>query len=155
MYIKKKERFSQRKDTYCNVFAFEINQLSGLPLLYFRYRVAVRLGEYDLTKQIDCLGNTCADPVVVVGVEQKIPHEGYNEKNKNRANDIGLIRLDSEVTFSDYVRPICLPSSANSPRTLPNERLVSAGWGRSTTSECKPLTLFKIEWAKEKNWESL
>ncbi|XP_055324477.1 serine protease 7 [Sitodiplosis mosellana] len=95
--------------------------------------VAVRLGEYDLTKEIDCLGNTCADPVITVGVEQKIPHERYNEKNKNRANDIGLIRLDSEVTFTDYVRPICLPSSVNSPRTLPNERLVAAGWGRSTT----------------------
>ncbi|XP_031631323.1 serine protease 7-like [Contarinia nasturtii] len=100
--------------------------------------VAVRLGEYDLTKEIDCTGNTCADPVLVVGVEQKIPHEGYNEKNKNRANDIGLIRLDSEVTFTDYIRPICLPSSVNSPRTLPNERLVSVGWGRSKTMRQTP-----------------
>lgn len=108
------------------------------------------MGEYDLTKEIDCLGNTCADPVLVVGIEQKIPHEGYNEKNKNRANDIGLIRLDSEVTFTDYVRPICLPSSANSPRTLPNERLFSAGWGRTSTSK----NLFKIEYNEKKKNEN-
>lgn len=95
----------------------------------------MRLGEYDITKQVDCLGNTCADPILFVGIENKIPHEGYNERNKNRANDIGLIRLDSEVRFTDYVRPVCLPSSAKSLRTTENEKLVSAGWGRSTTSK--------------------
>lgn len=98
-------------------------------------RVGVRLGEYDITKEVDCLGNICADPILIVGIDKKIPHGGYNEKNKNRANDIGLIRLDSEVTFTDYVRPVCLPSSVKSPRTTENEKLVSAGWGRSTTSK--------------------
>lgn len=98
-------------------------------------RVGVRLGEYDLTKDIDCLGNTCADPILVMGVEQKIPHEGYNEKSNNRANDIGLIRLNSEVTFTDYVRPICLPSAVNSPRAAANGKLISAGWGRTLTSK--------------------
>lgn len=95
----------------------------------------MRLGEFDLTKEIDCQGNICADPVLVLGVEEKIPHEGYNERNPNRANDIGLIRLNSEVTFTDYVRPICLPSSANSPRAATNEKLISAGWGRTQTSK--------------------
>lgn len=98
-------------------------------------RVGVRLGEFDLTQEVDCQGNICADPVLVLGVEQKIAHEGYNERNPNRANDIGLIRLDSEVTFTDYVRPICLPSSVNSPRATTIEKLVSAGWGRTQTSK--------------------
>lgn len=100
-------------------------------------RVGVRLGEYDTTKEIDCLGNTCADPILYMGVEEKIPHEGYNEKNKNRANDIGLIRLNGDVTYTDYVRPICLPTSVKSPRTLTNEKLVSAGWGRTLSSMSK------------------
>lgn len=95
---------------------------------------AVRLGEFDLTKEIDCQGNTCADPILVLGVQQKIPHDGYNENNPNRANDIGLIRMDSEVTFTDYVRPICLPSSVNSPRAVTSEKLVAAGWGRTQAS---------------------
>lgn len=98
-------------------------------------RVGVRLGEYDITKEIDCLGNNCADPVLYMGVEEKIPHEGYNQKNKNRANDIGLIRLNGEVTYTDYIRPICLPASVNSRRAHVNEKLVSAGWGRTLTSE--------------------
>lgn len=102
-------------------------------------RVGVRLGEYDITKDVDCLGNTCADPILVFGIQKKIPHDGYNERNKNRANDIGLIRLDSEVTFTDYVSPVCLPSSVNSPRTSANEKLVSAGWGRSITSKLKKI----------------
>lgn len=98
-------------------------------------RVGVRLGEFDLATEVDCQGNTCADPVLVLGVEEKIAHEGYNEKNPNRANDIGLIRMDSEVTFTDYVRPICLPSLVNSPRAANREKLVSAGWGRTQTSK--------------------
>lgn len=98
-------------------------------------RAAVRLGEFDLTKEIDCQGNICADPILVLGVEKKIPHDGYNENNPNRANDIGLIRMDSEVKFTDYVRPICLPSSVNSPRAVTTEKLVAAGWGRTQTSK--------------------
>lgn len=97
----------------------------------------MRLGEYDITKEIDCLGNMCADPVLYMGIGEKIPHAGYNEKDKNRANDIGLIRLAGEVTYTDYIRPICLPSAVNSPRILPNEQFLSAGWGRTLTSECK------------------
>lgn len=95
----------------------------------------MRLGEYDITKEVDCLGKTCADPIKYVGVEKKIPHEGYNGRDKNRVNDIGLIRLNNEVTYTDYIRPVCLPWIANSPRILPNEQLFSAGWGRTITSK--------------------
>lgn len=130
MYIKRewkrKEILTKRKDTYYCIVLFASGNKS--------IRVAVRFGEYDLTKEIDCQGNICADPVLVVGVQQKIPHQGYNENNINRANDIGLIRLNSEVTFTDYVRPICLSSSVNSPRTSPNQRFISAGWGRSSST---------------------
>lgn len=97
-------------------------------------RVGVRLGEYDTTKEIDCLGNNCADPVLYMGVDEKIPHERYNERSKNRENDIGLVRLNADVTYTDYIKPICLPTTVNSPRGYPNERLVSAGWGRTLDS---------------------
>lgn len=117
-----------------------VKNIFNLALFFFclrnkSIRVGVRLGEYDVTKDIDCLGDKCADPVLYIGIEEKIPHEGYNERNKNRENDIGLIRLDDEVTYTDYIRPICLPSSVNSPRILPNEKLLSAGWGRTLTSK--------------------
>lgn len=66
-----------------------------------------------------------------MGVEEKIAHEGYNERSKNRENDIGLVRMNGDVTYTDYIRPICLPTTVNSQRSVPNEKLVSAGWGRT------------------------
>lgn len=94
-------------------------------------RVGVRLGEYDTSTDVDCLGQLCADPVVNLGVEAKMPHENYNEKSKNRANDIGLIRLSADVQYSEYIKPICLPTSVTYTRTPPNSKYVSAGWGRT------------------------
>lgn len=95
----------------------------------------MRLGEFDTTKEIDCIGDQCADPVLLMGIEQKIPHERYDERQKNRENDIGLIRLNGEVTYTDYIKPICLPSTVNSPRSFANQQLVSAGWGRTLDSK--------------------
>lgn len=68
-----------------------------------------------------------------MGVEEKIPHEGYSEKNKNRQNDIGLVRMGGDVTYSEFIKPICLPATAYS-LPIPNEILASAGWGRTLTS---------------------
>ncbi|KAJ7990144.1 hypothetical protein DPEC_G00297280 [Dallia pectoralis] len=39
---------------------------------------------------------------------QVIPHMYYNSFTYD--NDIALMQLDSPVTFSDYIRPICLPA---------------------------------------------
>lgn len=91
----------------------------------------MRLGEYDTTKEIDCLGNNCADPVLYMGVEEVVAHEWYNERSKNRENDVGLIRMDGDVTYTDYIKPICLPTTVQSQRSTPNEKLTSAGWGRT------------------------
>lgn len=102
----------------------------------------MRLGEYDTTKEIDCLGNNCADPVLYMGVEEKIAHERYNERSKNRENDIGLVRMNGDVTYTDYIRPICLPTTVNSQRSSPNEKLVSAGWGRTLESNATCFFLF-------------
>lgn len=102
--------------------------------IYFN-SVGVRLGEFDTTKEIDCIGNQCADPVLQMGIEQKIPHEAYDERRRSREHDIGLIRMNGDVTYTDYIKPICLPTVVNSPRSFPNEQLVSAGWGRTLDSK--------------------
>lgn len=94
-------------------------------------RVGVRLGEFDTTKDIDCIGSVCADPVVYMGVEAVIPHENYNEKSRNRVNDIGLIRMNGEVYYTDFIKPICMPSSVTYTRSAPNAKYVSVGWGRT------------------------
>ncbi|XP_068173527.1 ST14 transmembrane serine protease matriptase a [Antennarius striatus] len=47
--------------------------------------------------------------VVKKNLRQIIPHPNYNDFTYD--NDIALMELDSPVIFSDYIRPICLPSS--------------------------------------------
>lgn len=42
------------------------------------------------------------------GIEKIIVHQNYDE-TKN-TNDIALIKLDTEVTFNDFIRPACLQS---------------------------------------------
>lgn len=98
--------------------------------IYFS-RIGVRLGEYDTSKDVDCIGLICADPVVNMGIEAVIPHEAYNEKSINRAHDIGIIRMNGDVQYSDFIRPICLPSSVTYTRSAPNAKWVSVGFGRT------------------------
>lgn len=93
---------------------------------------SVRLGEWDTSTDLDCDNGDCADPVVDVPVEQLIAHENYNPNSKAQENDIALIRLSWNVNFTDFIKPICLPTS----ETLRNReyegiRLEVAGWGKT------------------------
>ncbi|XP_064817321.1 suppressor of tumorigenicity 14 protein-like [Oncorhynchus masou masou] len=58
-------------------------------------------------------------------LRQVISHPYYNAYTFD--NDIALMELDSPVTFSDYIRPICLPSPQH---TFPQGNSVwITGWG--------------------------
>ncbi|KAL3975054.1 hypothetical protein ACER0C_023680 [Sarotherodon galilaeus] len=46
---------------------------------------------------------------VKTGVKQIIAHRYYNSYTEN--NDIALMELDTRVSLTEYIRPICLPSS--------------------------------------------
>ncbi|XP_046751120.1 uncharacterized protein LOC124414191 [Diprion similis] len=94
----------------------------------------VRLGEYDTSTDIDCIQASetqklCIDPVVTVGIEQKIVHEDYRPQSRDQTNDIALLRLSRDVTFTNYIRPICLPSSAS----MTERFFYIAGWGKTET----------------------
>lgn len=74
--------------------------------------------------------NECADPVVDVQIFENIVHENYDPNAQN--NDIALIRLARSVTYTDWVKPICLPFSSNVRNlNLDNTPLVVAGFGRT------------------------
>lgn len=55
-----------------------------------------------------------------------INHPNYDESTID--NDIALIQLSSSVTFSDYIRPVCL-AAANSTFAAGTESWVT-GWGK-------------------------
>lgn len=94
----------------------------------FRFLLkGVRLGEWNLSTNPDCDENNCADPYIDVPVAERIPHEGFSK----RENDIALLRLARSVTFSNWIKPICLPVSPGTYNTnYVDYHFTVAGWGR-------------------------
>lgn len=108
--------------------------------------IGVRLGEYDLTNDVaDCVDDVCADAPVDMDIERITVHEDYNPNVKSQWNDIALIRFSREVSFSPYIKPICLPVD-ESVRTRNNvgTKAVAAGWGRTETASSSNVKL-KVE----------
>jgi len=64
-----------------------------------------------------------------IQVEDIISRSDYNENTIE--NDIAILKLSQDVTFSDYVVPACLPSSSSNSYT--GQSATVSGWG--TTSE--------------------
>ncbi|KAF2896090.1 hypothetical protein ILUMI_10088 [Ignelater luminosus] len=91
----------------------------------------VRLGEWNIKTDPDCFEHDpndveCADKVQIFDVEKEISHEYYIRRDSS--NDIGLLKLNRVVTYSNYIRPVCLP-----PPGLPlpelNSYMTVVGWG--------------------------
>lgn len=66
----------------------------------------------------------CADDPQDVLVEHTYPHPNFT----SIYNDIALIRLVENVKFSDFIKPICLPTTGS---FQVGERFVVAGWGNT------------------------
>ncbi|KAM3616412.1 uncharacterized protein V6R79_017500 [Siganus canaliculatus] len=58
-------------------------------------------------------------------LKQVIPHPNYNDHNFD--NDIALMELESPITYSDYIRPICLPAAQHDFPT--GNTVWITGWG--------------------------
>ncbi|XP_013871339.1 ST14 transmembrane serine protease matriptase a [Austrofundulus limnaeus] len=66
-------------------------------------------------------------PVVKRNLKQVISHPYYNPFTFD--NDIALMELDSPVTYSDHIRPICLPAAQHQFNT--GDTVWISGWGAS------------------------
>ncbi|CAK1547621.1 unnamed protein product [Leptosia nina] len=105
------------------------------PVLNIGKPINVRLGEYDVrVTGRDCVeveggGTDCTDPMLPLPIEATIPHKDYNPSAKLRRNDIALIRLAKLAPYTDFIRPICLPTLDIARNSVPNVRLEVAGWG--------------------------
>ena len=49
-------------------------------------------------------------------------------------NDIALVKLNSPVTFSSSIKPICLGKTADDPTSGAS---IVTGWGKLGSSKCK------------------
>ncbi|XP_045501829.1 chymotrypsin-2-like [Colias croceus] len=60
----------------------------------------------------------------IYDVEEVIIHEDYDDKKIK--NDIALIKVSTDIEFSDKVQPIALPTK----NTKPGANVLLSGWGR-------------------------
>ena len=105
-----------------------------------RAPVSVILGEVDFNGEIDCLidqPTECADKPISVEIDAIFPHPNFQSiQELAYPHDIAVLRLAREVTFTDFIRPICLLTDLSVLRTGRTDLSsgtngVVAGWGRS------------------------
>ena len=112
--------------------------------------IRVRLGEYNLETDRDCISSqsqvpTCSDPPVNVPVSEQIAHEYYNPNDVNQYNDIALLRLARDVTFTDFIKPICLPAFDDIIRTsFVGINATVSGWGKTSESGSESAIKLKV-----------
>ncbi|XP_075216405.1 venom protease-like [Lycorma delicatula] len=94
----------------------------------------VRLGELDLSRK-----NETANPVDFE-IIRRINHPNY--RSELVYNDIALYQLNSSVTFTDTIKPICLPQP-NSYYDVTN--VIGAGWGRIDYAGPRSTILLKVD----------
>lgn len=82
----------------------------------------IRVGEYNLYQAE--LGHTSQDLVA----ERFLVHPRFGSP-KRLSNDIGLVKLASEVPLSSYAVPACLPSPGDKRLYAAGKNGTVAGWG--------------------------
>lgn len=108
--------------------------LTNLILIFFQHlRKNIILGEWNTATDPDCIDypdgvRDCSDPIIVIAPEEIIPHPEFNVKNQME-HDIGLIRLRRDVVFTEFIKPICMPSAQL--KSNAGDQLTVAGWGKT------------------------
>ncbi|KAF5287325.1 hypothetical protein FQR65_LT02198 [Abscondita terminalis] len=107
------------------------------------YQPWVRLGENNYKNRTDCVhfsyGTDCNEPEDFdIQEAYKHPFHNVNDYVYPRFNNLGLLRLNRSVSYSEYIRPICIPfQDTVLPRA--GDALYSSGWSKSTHSEEKTI----------------
>lgn len=95
----------------------------------------VRLGEWDLSQEIDCdhliIDEHCAPKPIDIKISEKIMHENYRRVTSSLEDDIGLLRLENQVTYNEYIMPVCMSPEIKS---FVWKYLTVVGFGRTEYS---------------------
>lgn len=108
---------------------------------------SVRLGEWNTQTNIDCTeyDNTyCNEPPLNVNIAEAIVHPNFSPDSLTSQNNIALLRLEKSVSFTDFIRPICLLlTEENEDIKLKNMEV--AGWSLTKGGNYNNILLnFKI-----------
>ncbi|XP_023332008.1 melanization protease 1 isoform X2 [Eurytemora carolleeae] len=114
----------------------------------------VRVGEYDLSMDVDCdSDNFCSPPPQDMQVEEVYSHESYG-KPASFQNDIAIIKLKKEVEINDFVSPICLPYTHDKEDYLSKRintdngelelQIEVAGWGATNKVGRDPANILQF-----------
>ncbi|KAK7070345.1 Tryptase gamma [Halocaridina rubra] len=85
--------------------------------------IHLSLGDWDLKKTND--GSS-----IHAKVSSAVIHPEFSYQTLQ--NDIAILKLTQKVTFTDRIRPICLP---NSEFDLKEEEVIVTGWGKNEASK--------------------
>lgn len=72
---------------------------------------SVRLGEWNTKTDVDCSeydDKYCNVPPLNVNIAETIVHPQFSSESLTSQNNIALLRLEKSVSFTDFIRPICL-----------------------------------------------
>ncbi|CAB3240506.1 unnamed protein product [Arctia plantaginis] len=110
----------------------------------------IRLGEYDTGHEgPDCMiteegGEDCSQGVTRIPIDRTIPHPQYNPAHPQKRNDIGLIRMAQMAPYTEFIRPICLPTLDVTQGTGTFNTTV-AGWGAVSTKQSSSAVKLHVE----------
>jgi len=116
--------------------------------------VAVVLGDVDISTEYDCIATDdlcgangtqgmecwnegwCANPAVKYSVKTITVAPNYDKTGGGEQfgrrfpiNDIAVIELDQDVSFTNSIRPACLPHPTEKSFDHPHSHMVLKGWG--------------------------
>ncbi|XP_022909704.1 CLIP domain-containing serine protease HP8 [Onthophagus taurus] len=108
--------------------------------------ISVRLGEFNTSSPVDCVTTgkhtRCSPEPVDVPVEQQIAHESYDPQSLDQYHDIALLRLASRVSYTDFVRPVCLPTIETHLRSSYQDEILDVvGWGKTENRSASDVKL--------------
>ncbi|XP_053684003.1 CLIP domain-containing serine protease B4-like [Sabethes cyaneus] len=96
----------------------------------------VRLGEWDLLSEEDCVDGVCADKPIDIDVGSAAIHEDYDSVDIH--NDIALIKLSRKVSYTDFISPVCLPLSISNNEPDSSKNFTVVGWGATERGQERP-----------------
>lgn len=96
--------------------------------------VILKVGAHNLIKYFE-------ENTQIIGVSGMAVHGEYSAVTNT--NDIAVLTMTSSVTFSQYIRPICMWEGDTDQRKVYNKRATVIGWGQTedTTSSALPRML--------------